>query len=313
MYSDVFSEVMGIYAEFFDAIPMESIMMLLLSYVLAFAFKVFITVAIAKDCDAKGIKNKVAWSVLSFLFSPLVPIIYACCRDRAKKKLARHCLTCNAVVTEPSFEFCPNCNSFALQPIPPQDAPKKEKASKIFCIIAVICYVVGSVLSLASAAGMVKAFTAFVDDFAVHGEYFDEYYDDILDGDYYPIHYGYETDGRIVYYDMKGNAYNDDEDVLYYDREGNVYELEESDSVYGYKFEDATGVEHDGFYVFVDSEGYFCYDANDEMMVDDDYNYVDANGNIYYDALEVSWDADGNMVDADGEMITVSDDVIVFE
>lgn len=309
----MFSEILDIYAELFDLIPMESILMLVASMLLSFLFSVFITLAIAKDCDAKGIKNKTAWCVLSFFFSPLVAIIYACCRGSAKKKLARHCLTCNTVVTDPNFDLCPNCNSFALQPIMPEDADKKSKSSKTLCIIAIICYVVGYVLSFAGSIGMVQALSAVEDDFLVQGDYFDEYYDDMLDTDYDRIHFGYEVDGRTVYYDMKGNAYNDDEDVLYYDRQGNVYELEDSDSIYGYKFEDATGVEYDAYYVYVDSEGYFFFDENEIMMIDENENYVDADGNIYYDSLWVSWDAEGNMVDFYGDPVTVNEGELVFE
>lgn len=301
MYSEIFSELMSVYGDLFSSIPTSSLIMITVSSLLGILYQILITVAIAKDCDAKGIKNKTAWCVLSFLFSTIVPIIYACCRSSAKKKLARLCLTCNTVVTEPMYDLCPNCNSFALQPIPPEDAQKKEKSSKIICVIAIVCYVIGWVLSTISSTTVLNSMVEWIDTYMADAGYYEEY-DEYYDS--YDLHYGYEVDGVYVYYDMKGNVYNDAEDVLFYDRMGNTYEYEDDEDYYlGYKFEDQNGVEYDSYDAYVDSDGYFYYDSESMIMIDDDFNYCDDQGNLYYDPFEVSWNVDGAMVDFDGELI----------
>ncbi len=80
------------------------------------------------------------------------------------------------------------------------------------------------------------------------------------------------------YYDMKGNHYNYLADVVYYSKDGKRYTTD---------FQTVTCLDNDNesypeTFCYVDKNGYFYYDENKEICVEDGQSFTDDNGNIYY-------------------------------
>lgn len=100
-------------------------------------------------------------------------------------------------------------------------------------------------------------------------------------------------------YDMKGNLIANDMAMPAYDRDGNKYLLYESsiddEEYFSYYANEATNEEFDSEFCYVDSEGYFFFDKDGKVDVNDDGDFADEAGNIYYTIDEIYWDADGQM------------------
>lgn len=111
---------------------------------------------------------------------------------------------------------------------------------------------------------------------------------------------GFSYFGNEVYFDVKGNEYNNEDDVLYYDKQGNEYHIEETEyesdddpySNYTYMLIDEKGnkidLYHDEIQVYLSADGYIFIDENESITFRDDipsadteWEYCDENGNIY--------------------------------
>lgn len=277
---------------------MQSVMQMygvMLIYLLALIiFKVLFMLAIGFDCKARGDNKQSMWMILCFFFPLPAGIVYGCTRNKNNQAYNKFCPNCGAVL-HPAANFCPNCNNMNLVINEPKDSAKNTKTSKTLFGVSVafyVCAVIAYVVFIMSVVSMTIGTVDSVLDNSMNA--LEEKYND-------DTHYGYIVDDKIVYYDREGNVYFDDDDVLYYDKNGATYTYDDDD----YSFEGETGVRYDYAYCFVDSDGYFIYDAEGYQ---NDYNaaitfnertgdYCDKDGNIYYYADEVSWDSEGTMVD----------------
>jgi predicted nucleic acid-binding Zn ribbon protein len=262
--------------------------------VFVIAFRICFMLSIGFDCKSKSNKKQAMWMILCFFFPIVAGIIYACTRNKEVVNEQKVCTTCGTPLSE-SDNFCNNCGNSSFVYAENSNSTKHNKTSKVLFAVSVVLFVVYLVLYILTVVNM----TSYILNYdTTDSDYYSDYYDFDYD---YETHYGYTLNGKTVYYDKNGNAYDDDDDVLYYDKDNNTYTYDDED----YVFEDGFGDEFDFAYCYVDSDGYFYFDeagynGNSDATIyySGKYDaYVDDDDNIYYYADEVSWDADGNLVD----------------
>lgn len=219
-----------------------------------------------------------------------------------------------------NYEVCNRC-LVELPEINTEEKAKQKKLSKIFgtglIVTELTAFFIGSVMG-------VVMFRQIMD---------------IAMGDYDS---GYRISVNGVFYDKKGNAYENENDVLLYDQEGRIYthSVEKVTAEEGYEYDEYYYVRDDGekYYesdCYVTNDGWFYCDKGGlleyyypdtenmseeeldayykEKMENDESEYkyyddylVDKKGNVYYCAYEASWNEKG-------ELITAENDVSVTE
>lgn len=114
-----------------------------------------------------------------------------------------------------------------------------------------------------------------------------------------------EWDGEplAVFYDVHGNAYYDYSEVPLYDKDGNIYTHEPAWFTAG-TYTDQNGKAYDGDYCFLSQDGYFYYDAKDELVpYKDSYDYYTDGRTIYYYLFDsVYWEEDGTIYGFSGRV-----------
>lgn len=274
---------------------------LFISLLFVYAFQICLMLAVGFDCKAKGIKRRAMWMVLTVFFPIPTAIIYACVRNSEEKENYKKCVGCNAVLDE-RVSYCVGCGCGEFVPCEAEKKQKYMKNSKTCLIISIVSYMIycicifGFVFSIFS---MVDGPMSKIIDDSFFNHSYHSYSDDNFD---YEYHYGYESEDKMLYYDREGKSYTDDLMVVYYDRQNNTYTYDDSE----YEFVSSDGKKYQGDYSYVDAEGYFYFDAagyeNDAkstIFYSAKYDcYVDKDDNKYFDALEVSWDKNGNLIDS---------------
>ncbi len=294
------------------------------SIVLFILFKVLVMLAVGFDCKSRGVKDKSLWMVLTFFFTVIAGIVYACRCNSLEKTVPKLCVNCNTTVA-PNCVSCPNCSNTVFVDYQINDKDKNIKKRKTSLIIAVIsiilsvaCYFAICYSSVEMLGGWdaikngdftefynrideLEDFSDSLDDYAAPFENFEEQFD----SDYYEDydaddHFGYKVNGETVYYDKTGKVYTDDDDVLYYDSDGNSYEYDDDK----YLLTDKKGKTYNADIAYIDEKGNLYFDISGGLeAVDssDQFYYRDSKGKKYFNLFSVSWDKDGNMVDYKGE------------
>ena len=225
---------------------MSSIVIFIAAGVAGLLFDILFALAIHRDCKAKNIKAKTAYTVLAFFFPFIVGIVYACTRNTAQR------------------------NSSEL----PANSAKLAKQSVILFVVSVILFVatigISAYFTISAATGIMGNVSA------------------------------------AEYYDIKGNKFEDSY-VDIYDKDGNAYQYYLNEETYeAFYVNKETGEKFDDYMCYVDEEGCFFYDENEELSDTDDLiSQVDADGNKYYYANSVYWDEDGNLK----HTISILDDI----
>lgn len=280
---------------------------------------VFVILYMHYTAKYKNQELSVAWYIFGFLFTVPTAIVFAVKSKKFRHENTKVCSQCGDKYPE-TFTMCSRC----LIELPELDDPsrmKKKKLGKIFCglfwgVIAALVVVMGILVST-----VVDQTLGMVNDFSSS----------------YRIGFTDEN-GDTVYYDKEGNTYTDPYAVLIYGKDGEVYtyttiEDESADEDVFYfentVYVDQDGNEYDPYNCYVDSDGYFFYDENFEIVWDDsDYNYeaeedfevdleellaednnyryyqdryIDDEGNLYYYADEVSWNEKGEIITAEND------------
>lgn len=105
----------------------------------------------------------------------------------------------------------------------------------------------------------------------------------------------------VTYYDKMGNEYNElDITIDMYDRDGNKYVYKVNGLLKPSVYVDEDGNEYDAEKCFIDSDGWFFYDENGLLKIEEDYEwyicvrYEDDDGNKYFQLGVASFQFDEN-------------------
>lgn len=245
--------------------------------VLLIAYRIILALAINLDCRAKNIGARKAFTILTAIFPIIFGITYAIRRKGLRKEF-KVCHACGAKASA-TANHCPQCASHFLVEYKNPKAKSLQAISIALCVVGLICFCANEFVNLPELEGVLNSAS---------------------DSDYYDYEILYDEYPYDEYYDMKGNAYQNGDDVLLYDRDDNKYQfVDNGEDDYYYKSQ-TTGEEFDSMLCFVDSDGYFYYDEDNELNFDGNIGYTNIDGNIYFYALETTWDPDGSLCDING-------------
>lgn len=244
--------------------------------------------AIGYDCKAKGVESRKKYMVLCFFFPLIAGIIYFCKLKQYKENAAK--------LDIPDREGC----------------NKKRKTALIFAIIALI---------LCNAAAFAAGFffaEKLSDDTVIeniienNGDRSDandaaQEETDPAGNDYAAydpeMRFAFTENGQKIFYDMKGDTYDRSDKVpFYYCEDGKPYTLSIEDDFSIYL------VNGENKYLYFDSyvtaDGFFVYDGDASFKANDDQiSYTTDDGKICYAAMDVSWNAAGDMIDIGGKLL----------
>jgi hypothetical protein len=274
---------------------------------------VFLVLYMNYTAKYKNHELSVAWYILAFFFPLPVAIAFAVKSKKFRHENTKVCSQCGDKYPE-TFSMCSRC----LIDLPELDDPsrmKKKKLGKIFCgvfWVSMVALIVAVVTLMGIVAKQTMDLVQFDNNFSYR----------------IPVE---TATGENLYYDREGNVYTDPWEVVIYDKDGKAYtyEIKEvEDEEYGL-YEDSFYVDEDGnnyvsYYCYVDENGYFYYDDDeeiywydsdcdydeeyefDDLFEEQDYRYyydryIDKEGNFYYYAEEVSWNEKGEIITAEND------------
>lgn len=258
----------------------------------------------------------VGWYICGFLFGIWTLIVFLIKRKDFPGPEAKKCFQCNNNFPD-SIQECPNCH-IMLPEINHDEKKKQKKLGRGFGIAFIITYIV--IIIVGILFGVLWA------------DNLDSYIESL------------DEDSRIsvdgVFYDRKGNSYEDEDSVLLYDEDGHIYTYtvetvtDENDEMFGYEeyyYVRDDGKKYDFYDCYVTEDGWFycdkaweleLYSIDTSTMTQDeldeyydslmndankeykyyDYPYVDKEGNIYYSAYEASWNKNGELIMAKNDI-----------
>lgn len=252
------------------------------------------------------------WYICGVLFSIWTVIIFLIKRKEFPGPKTKVCYQCGRKFPD-SFQMCSNC-VIDLPEINPKEKEKERKLSKGFGIGIIVTYVAVLIVGIVMGATVMSDFDSLLD-----------MTDRIAVND--------------VFYDKKGNSYEDEKKVPLYDEEGRVYtyteveitnEEDELLSYTEYYFVRDDGEKYSVYDCYVTEEGWFYCDKGgflepfeedtssmseeeldayyrEQLAADSseyryyNYPYTDKDGNIYYGATEASWNEKGELITAEND------------
>ncbi len=261
-------------------------------------------------------KLSAGWYICGFLCPFITFLVFLSQRKKFPGPTTKVCYQCENRYPE-AFQMCTRC-LIDLPEIDKEENAKNEKKAKLFCIgyvvTAIATLIAGIVLGI-SVAGIVE------DELTALGT----------------NRLGVpDESGNLVYYDKKGNYYEDPTAVVIYDKDGNAYTYTTESGEF---FEETfyiseQGDKYESFSCYVDLEGNFFYDkegkiwcdfgedeetseetgsetSSDDIYADimkdiENYRYyddvlTDGKGNFYYWAEDASWNEKGELITAEND------------
>ncbi len=188
------------------------------------------------------------WYICGVVFGFWTLLIFLIKRKDFPGPKTKVCYQCGRKFPD-SFQMCSNC-LIDLPVINAEEKNKEKKLSKIFGVSVIVTLISTLITGIVFGATVAKDFDELLD---------------MIDR--------IEVNG--VFYDKKGNSYEDDKDVLLYDEEGRVYtyteveitdEADEAGELFTYT---------DYYYVRDDGEKYSAYDC---YVTEDGWFYCDKGG-----------------------------------
>lgn len=213
----------------------------------------------------RNYKLSLGWYIAGFLFPLITAFVFLSKRKKFPGPKMKVCPFCGDKFPD-VYQVCGRC--LVELPENQQEEKKKEKLiAKISGWIFTTLFAGGAVVTVAA-----LVITAMYIFDSIDG------LDPTLLSDSSRISCLTE-DGSRVYYDKKGNAYEDGYDVPLYGKDGEVYTYLVNEKVdeYGYTetyYVSESGDCYDSYYCYVDEDGYFFFDE-DEKIVYPEYLYED--------------------------------------
>ena len=279
----------------------------ILILILAALTRVFSILYIVFSCKHYNEDLSVGSCILAVFF-PLIAVIIQLSRKKHFQgegmKICRQC----GEKLPPSFEVCPRC----LASLDPYDE-KKSNSSKTLSTVMLGVFSVSKAVLVISVVLLVGICTKSILDTT----------NDMV-RQYQRV--SVTVDGKQMYFDKKGNSYENEEDVVLYAKDGTKY-IYDADT---YCYVSDKNEEFEIDYCYVDSDGWFYYDEDGSLIcktpdVADDVNedfysmkdksieeylsgilslddfrtYYDEKGNRYCAAAVASWNEKGELITTD--------------
>lgn len=232
----------------------------------------FIAIAINNDATARDLKKGKTYAVLAFFFPVIVGIIYGCTRKKMEKIHPKVCIECCNYVKE-DVRVCPYCSSKRFSTFHNDKSKTLKKSAVVFTVLAAVLYVVSIVVGATAVMPLTQS----------------------IIGDDNPLPNASVSD--FSYYDREGKAYSTPDDVIFYAKDGSQYVSTKDDNykTYFVNTKDETQ-KCEGLKCFVDEDGYFVYDKDGAIVLEDNlFTAKDSEGNLYYPAEIVTWDSSGKI------------------
>ncbi|MBR0412628.1 MAG: hypothetical protein IJI47_03570 [Eubacterium sp.] len=288
-----------------------------LSIVFAVLFRVLFMLAINFDCRSRSLKTTSMFTAFALLFPLIAGIVYACVRKKGEVN-KQVCTMCGAQI-DGAAKQCPQCLSMTFNPILPANAENLAKTSIKLFVISVIIFVIAVGCGTARTVMAAKITNDLAENYTE--EDIENAVDDILEE--YSKHQAQSTtDGSstnkkeestsgntetttsvgdkldsLTYYDRNGKAYSEQQEVPFYARDSTKYYFRMDENLQTWFVKEGSDQKLKSTQCFVDKNGYFVYDENDEFKLSDDRLVAtDKKGNKYSPAAIVIWNKDGTMI-----------------
>ena len=209
----------------------------------------------------RNYKLSLGWYIAGFLFPLITAFVFLSKRKKFPGPKMKVCPFCGDKFPD-VYQVCGRC--LIELPENQQEEKKKEK---------LIAKISGWIFTTLFAGGAVVTVAALVITAMYIFDSIDGLDPTLLsDSSRIPC---LTEDGSRVYYDKKGNAYEDGYDVPLYGKDGEVYtyKVDGVSDEYGYHnsyYVAEDGEEYDSYYCYIDVDGYFFYDE-DEALIYPDY------------------------------------------
>lgn len=109
------------------------------------------------------------------------------------------------------------------------------------------------------------------------------------------------------WYNIMGRVYAENAKVKYYDRDNNTYSYRFEKNGYDYLFINDTDERLVTDLCYLDADGYFVYDDNNEFVRQEDgeyhFQYIGGDGQIYYWASDMHWDENAYLCDSNNKIV----------
>lgn len=256
-------------------------------------------------------KLNVGWYICAVLAGPLTLIVFLIKRRTFPGPDVKKCPQCKKLSGEYE-QLCPVCQS-ALPAINREEKRRQKRLSRIFGIGIITVYALTVILGAVFGYNLVSSPELFEEDdrISVNG----------------------------VFYDKKGNSYENEDDVILYDEDGRVYtylseELQDESMYFSYETQYYVRDDGEKYYAldcYVTEDGWFYCDKGymlelysedtSEMTEEEldkyyqeqmtaeareyryyDYPYTDGTGTLYYSAYEASWNEKGELITAENDI-----------
>ncbi len=223
----------------------------------------------------KNQKLGFGWYICGYFFPLITAIVFIKKSKKFPGPDMKVCPACGDKYPK-VYEVCGRC----LAPLPEaseEEKNKNKKLSKITGIAFWIAYVIATAVTI---AWMVMLCSIMIDAFK-----------GIMDG-FGEDRIGITSDsGDTFFYDKKGNSYENAEDVIIYGKDGKQYTYTvDTVTDQGYEFEedfyiDEKGKKYDYYNCYVNEDGWFVYDEDEEFDLSEEY-YEDEDEPFHYDEKE---------------------------
>ena len=288
----------------------KSMMLTVIMSLLSICTTVFGLLFMHYSAKHRNYRLGTGWYVCGIIFGLWTVIVFLFKRKDFPGDNVKVCEQCG-VIYPANFQICSNC-VIELPEYNSELKNKQKKISRIFGIAVIVTYIMSLICS---------------------GIYVGSMVDSLLNSE---EQYRIDIDG--VFYDKKGNSYEDENSVVMYDEDGNTYTY--SEETYtdedGFEYEEYYYIRNDGEKYFemdcyITADGWFycdkaglleLYSPDTGSMTEEeldeyyqnsmdeynaqyryyDYPYVDSDGNFYYDIYEASWNENGELITAENDM-----------
>jgi len=237
----------------------------------------------------KNQKLGFGWYICGYLFPLITAIVFIKKSKRFPGPDMKVCPACGDKYPK-VYEVCGRC----LAPLPEiseEENNKNQKISKATGIAFWVSYVIATVVSIAC---MVMLASTLYDAFEGIMDIFEDSRIGIV-----------SDSGETVYYDKKGNSYEKADDVVIYGKNGKEYRYTvETVTDQGYEYEeyyfvDEHGKKYDYLNCYVNKNGWFVYDKDEEFDIPEEY-YSDEEEPFYYDEeADKYFNTDGTEISTD--------------